>query len=341
MKYILLIFFISLSAAATTDCVDCLPDLHPTTNHNLEEFSSRLEHWSANSSQVMNSPCKHKTFDTERMNQELASMTGKKDKKILGVKFKDENPELLKVFKNLTVKSKLKWWEKFFYRSEPEVDIQGVHAVNPECDKVLCAVDKIWGQYVGRKMLYMNLKFGFNSSNITNANAAAFAENEIDDVLMSLQDLPQSAMPMGNNRKLIKYLPDEAHPDKGPTVWADSRIAIFAPWFNGSQGLRFQTLLHEVGHVQHYSLPPEKSAEFNALSSWVKVGDNWEFDSIGACMASRYAMTSPMEDFAESASAYRYNARSLLAQCPAKYNFLRDTVFKGVEYREESQCAGK
>lgn len=341
MKLIFLIILFSFSIQASDDCVNCLPDIHSSHSHNLEEFSSRLEHWSANHSQVMNSPCKHKTFDTEKMNQELTSMTGKKDKKILGVKFKDENPELLKVFKNLTVKSKLKWWEKFFYRSVPEVDIQGVHAINPECNKVLCAVDKIWGQYVGRKMLYMNMKFGFNSSNITNANAAVFAENEIDDVLMSLQDLPQSLMPIVNNRKLIKYLPDEANPDKGPLVWADARIAIFAPWFTGSQGLRAQTLIHEVGHIQHYALPPDKSAEFNALSSWVKVGDKWEFDSIGACMPSKYAMTSPMEDFAESTSAYRYNGRALLAQCPAKYNFIRDHVFKGVEYREESQCAGK
>lgn len=342
MKFIILLSLISFSASADRDCVNCAAQLREeNAAHNLEEFSKRLEHWSANSSQVMNAPCKHKSFDTEKMNQELSALTGTKDKKIRGVKFKGENPELLRVFKNLTTKSNLKWWEKFFYKTEPEVDVQALHSVNPECEKVLCAVDKIWGQYAGRKMLFLNMKFGYNSSNITNKNAAPFAESEIDDVLMALEDLPKSIMPMVNNRKLIKYLPDAEHPDKGPKVWADSRIVLFAPWFAGEQGLRFQTLAHEVGHVINYALPADKSAAFNALSSWVKVGDKWEFDSIGACMPSKYSMVSPMEDFAESASAYRYNGRSLLAQCPAKYNFLRDNAFAGVEYREETQCAGK
>ncbi len=342
MNIFLLTIFISLTALATPDCVDCLPEYNQEmTDHNLEEFSKKLEHWSANSSQVMNSPCKHKTLDVESMNQTLTSMTGKKDQRIRGVKFQAENPELLKAFKNLTQKSRLKWWEKIFVKSPTEVDVQRVHAINPDCDKVLCAVDKIWGKYVGRKMLYLNLKFGFNSSQITNANAVVFGESEMDDVLMSLQDLPQSIMPIVKNRMLIKYLPDEKNPDKGDKVWADSRIVLFTPWFRGEQGLRFQTLAHEVGHIMQDALPPQKAAEFNALSSWVRVGDNWEFDSIGACMPSKYAMTSPSEDFAESVSAYRYNARALFAQCPAKYNFLKDTVFAGVEYREESQCSGK
>ncbi|MES2528760.1 MAG: hypothetical protein V4598_16870 [Bdellovibrionota bacterium] len=342
MKFIILFLLISFGVMADNDCVNCAANLRAETHaHNLEEFSKRLEHWSANSSQVMNAPCKHKTFDTEKMNQELVSLIGKKDKKILGVKFKDENPELLRVFKNLTVKNKMSWFEKLFYKTEPEVNLQGVHAINPECDKVLCAVDKIWGQFVGRKMLFMNMKYGYNSSNITNKNAAPFSEPEIDDVLMAMEDLPKSIMPMVRDRKLIKYLPDAEHPDKGPKVWADSRIVLFAPWFAGEQGLRFQTLAHEVGHVMHYALPSQKSNEFNAMSSWVKVGDKWEFDTIGACMPSKYAMTSPMEDFAETASAYRYNGRALLAQCPAKYAFLKDTVFQGVEYRDESQCAGK
>ncbi len=341
MKILFFILFISLPLVAN-DCLNCPPDLaNPVAEHNLEEFSKKLQHWSASSSQVMNSPCKHKNFDVESMNQTLSSMTGKKDKKLLGVQFKNENPELLKVFKNLTVKSRLTWWQKLFTKSPPEVDLQGVHSINPECVKVLCAVDKIWGQFVGRKMLYMNMKFGFNSSELTNPNAAVFSESEIDDVLLGLQDLPQSIMPMVNNRKLIKYLPDAANPDSGPLVWADSRIVLFAPWFKATQGSRFQTLAHELGHILHYAIPSEKKTEFNALSSWVKIGDTWEFDVLGACMPSNYAMTNPNEDFAESASAYRYNARALYAQCPAKYNFLKNSVFAGVEYREESQCSGK
>lgn len=341
MKILFLILFISLPLFAN-DCLDCSPSLAPEgAKHNLEEFSKKLEQWGASSSQVMNSACKSKTFDVEVMHKTLSSMTGNEDKKIRGVQFENEAPQLLTVFKNLTVKNKSPWWQTPFLKSPPEVSLQILHSINPECRKVLCAVDKIWGQFLGRKMLYMNLKFGFNPSEISNSNAAPFSESEIDDVLLGLQDLPKSFMPMVNNRKLIKYHPDEAHPDKGPLVWADSRIALFAPWFQATQGLRFYTLAHELGHVLHEKIPDSKKTEFSALSSWVKVGDNWEFDLIGACMPSTYAMTSPYEDFAESTSAYRYNARALLAQCPAKYNFLKNSVFAGVEFLEESQCSGK
>ncbi len=342
MKIFLYLFVLSASAFAQ-DCATCFPEFVPdTSTSNLEEFSSTLEHWSANNNQVMNAPCKHKTFDLPLMNQTLEAMTGTKDKKIQGVKFDNENPELLQVFKKLTSKtSNWTWWEKRLYKHDRDVNLQANYQVNPECKKVLCAVDKIWGQYVGRKLLFLNLKFGYNGSELVHANAAKYTDTEMDDLLLAMSDLPQSIMPLGNNREITKYLPSAGHPDKGPHVWADSLMRLYAPWFRGPPGLRFQTLIHELGHNIHYAIAPELNQRWLTMSSWVKTGDKWEFDSVGACMPSRYAMTSPLEDFAETSSAYRYNARALLAQCPDKYNFMRDNVFHGVEYREESQCSGK
>lgn len=343
MKTIILFFLVSFSSFAHEDCATCLPEFLPdTSTSNLEEFSSRLEHWSANNDQVMSAPCKHKVLDLPALNQSLEGMTGKKDKKILGVKFEDENPDLLRVFKNLTSKtSDWKWWEKIFYKHDPDLNLQANYQVNPECKKVLCAVDKIWGQYVGRKLLFMNLKFGYNGSELVHANAARYSDAEMDDLILAMSDLPQAMMPLGNNREITKYLATESHPDKGPTVWADSLVRLYAPWFRGPQGLRFQTLVHEMGHNINSSISPELNQRWLGMSSWVKTGDKWEFDSVGACMPSRYALTSPLEDFAETSSAYRYNGRALLAQCPEKYNFMKDNVFHGVEYREESQCSGK
>lgn len=340
------IIFLSLilaSSAMAEDCATCHPEFLPdTSTSNLEEFSSRLEHWSANNDQVMNAPCKHKTLDLAQLNQSLETMTGNKSKKIQGVKFDHENPELLRVFKNLTSKiSDWKWWEKIVYKHEGEIDLQANYQVNPECNKVLCAVDKIWGQYVGRKLLFMNLKYGYNGSELIHANAAKYTDAEMDDLLLAMSDLPQAIMPLGRNHEITKYEATESHPDKGPTVWADSLVRLYAPWFRGPQGLRFQTLIHEIGHNMNSAIAPEINQRWLSMSSWVKTGDKWEFDSVGACMPSRYAMTSPLEDYAETSSAYRYNGRALLAQCPDKYNFMKDNVFRGVEYREESQCSGK
>lgn len=336
MKLLIFILF-TLSAFAHDDC----GVIHTDANiHNLEEFNKSLEHWSANSQQVMNAACKHKSFDAEEMNRELTQLTGTKKKKIAGVTIRGENPQLLKAFQKLTQKNNLTWFEKLFIKTSPENNIQRDFSVNPECEKVLCAVDKIWGQYLGRKLLYMNIKYGYNGSELTNNNAARFADSEIDTVLMTLSDLPVSIMPMGRGRRLVKFLPDAENPDKGPTVWADSLVRLYSPWFQAQQGLQFQTMAHEIGHNLHNNMSESEFQQWMNLSAWVKTGDNWEFDSIGACMPSNYAMTSPLEDFAETASAYRYNARALLAQCPVKYNFMKN-VFKGTEYLEESQCSGK
>lgn len=343
MKFLIAVL-ISASALAAEDCVNCQSHLRedPTVS-NLEEFSDRLEHWSANESQVMNAPCKHKTFSTDAMNTELSAMTGNKKKTIGGIRLTDENPELLKVFKRLTTKNKQSWFERLFSRNDqgPEFDFQSNFSVNPECTKVLCAVDKIWGQYAGRKLLYLNLKTGYNGSEYLRENSARFSEGELDDILMAMEDLPHAVMPMYTDRQLRKSPVPKEPPGSPSITWADSAVTIYPAWFQGAQGLRFQTLVHEVGHNLHAKLPQEKYAQWLTLSSWVKTGDSWQYDILGACMPSKYGMTSPQEDFAETASAYRYNARALLAHCPEKYNFMRDNVFRGVEYREESQCSGR
>lgn len=343
MKYLILALF-SFSVFAHEECVNCEAHLREdSTVSNLEEFSNTLEHWSANANQVMNAPCKHKSFDTQAMNAELTAMSGNKKKKIGGIQLTDENPELLKVFKRLTTKSKAGWFEKLIGldNSGPEFNFQSNFNVNPECSKVLCAVDKIWGQYAGRKLLFMNLKFGYNGSEYLKENSSRFNESELDDILMSLSDLPQAIMPMYADRSMRKSSVQDKATTATSIVWADSAVTIYPPWIAGPQGLRFQTLVHEVGHNLHQKMSNEKFREWMGMSSWVKTGDKWNYDILGACMTSKYGMTSPLEDFAETASAYRYNAKALLARCPAKYNFMRDNVFRGVEYREESQCSGR
>lgn len=342
MKYLVLLF-LGFPAIAHEDCVNCDPRGSASPVHHLEEFSSRLEHWSANQEQVLRAPCKHRSFSTEEMNAELSRLSGKKDKKILGVRFRDENPELLKAFRNLTQKNQENWLERLLSgsRRKDEINLQNRFQLNPACEKVLCAVDRIWGEFLGRKILFMNLKYGYNGSELISLEASRFTESEMEDILTGLSDLPRARVPLYENRPFKKIPGFAGGETPNPGIWADSFVRLYDPWFAGSPGLRHQTLLHEVGHNLHYKLPRDKYEQWNTMSSWVKTGDNWGFDTVGACMVSRYGMTSPHEDFAETFSAYRYNARALLARCPEKYRFMRENVFAGIEYREESQCAGR
>ena len=51
-------------------------------------------------------------------------------------------------------------------------------------------------------------------------------------------------------------------------------------------------------------------------------------------MVSNYGKTSPIEDFAESVTAYRYNPERL-KDCPSKYYYMKDFVFQGKEYTDK------
>jgi len=336
------LILISLSAFAHEDCAKCVPENAVSSSvGSLEEFSKRLEHFSADPTQVMNAPCKTKTFDVQEMNQSLSALSGKKDKSIRGVKFTDESPVLLNAFQTLTQKNRLSWLEKLFRKTPPERNIQAEFNVNPGCEKVVCAVDKIWGRDVGRKLLYLFIHHRYNGSDLLRPEAAKFTDPELDDILMTLNDLPKSLRPLGKNRPLMKFKKEAISPEQSPLLWANSTVHLFTPWVEGPKYKRQYVLFHEFGHNLHGTMGPQKYDEWLRLSNWVKAGDRWEFDSIGACVTSNYAMTHPNEDFAEAASAYRYNGRAFLAQCPEKYRYMKENVFNHVEYREESQCFGK
>ena len=55
-------------------------------------------------------------------------------------------------------------------------------------------------------------------------------------------------------------------------------------------------------------------------------------------IVSEYGQVNPAEDFAESMAAYRYNPLALLKANPEKYDFLKDKVFRGVEYLNSNHC---
>ena len=53
---------------------------------------------------------------------------------------------------------------------------------------------------------------------------------------------------------------------------------------------------------------------------------------------SGYAKTNPLEDIAESITAYRFNPKKLKELSPERYEYLKEKVFMGVEYLSDTQC---
>ena len=67
--------------------------------------------------------------------------------------------------------------------------------IDPECDKVFCALEKIWGADFASKMLYIRLKYLYNTSELAFTNSSRFRAHELDDILIALEDLPPHIYP--------------------------------------------------------------------------------------------------------------------------------------------------
>lgn len=103
-----------------------------------------------------------------------------------------------------------------------------------------------------------------------------------------------------------------------------SQIELYNQTENGSvdQNELKYTLTHEVGHNVYYNLSPEQQQQWDQISLHSRSGE----------YVSDYAMTNVREDFAESYAHYVRSPEVLTDASPAKFNFMRDIVFKGRQY---------
>ena len=68
----------------------------------------------------------------------------------------------------------------------------------------------------------------------------------------------------------------------------------------------------------------------------------WKDDKTAPSVAreiSVYAQTNPFEDFAETYALYRLDPTRLKALSSARYTYMRDRVFDGIEYTQDP-CSG-
>lgn len=312
------------------------------SNENFDEFSQiqklsqHLSWFSAEDFQIENAPCKSKKIPTsEELNSFIQSKLTKKavlQEKINGVEFRDESPELLRAFKHFTTSL-----DELGLRIFPEKqkNFQAEFSINPQCSKVHCALEKIWGKKTSEKMLYIYLKYNFNTSEYAFKDSDRFYDEELDDVLLALQDLPKQFLSLGapNQRLTPTFVSNE----KGKTI-ANAVIMLFDEWRKSFPIIRQYTLFHEFSHNIAYLFNRfDKSKEWLASSGWIKKGDEWT-SAFDACFSSRYGASNPFEDFAESLSAYRYHGAQFKKDCPEKYELLKINIFKNSEYIDLSAC---
>lgn len=296
--------------------------------------AEELPWWAATAAEVESAPCKTKDAPTETsMTQTFLSLPGTRISKVLnGVSFKNENTRLLELFTDL---HKL----DISLRGQPELSF------NIPCDKVLCAVQAIYGDREGIQLLYLLKTFGFNGSHLRTKLASAWRPDELDEILQALNDYPLHLYPVEYNKRLIHFTRGARY-GFGQEIVANASMEIFDLWNELAPGERQQTFLHELGHTLASRKKLDTSAEWLKIGGWVEsqrtvkgvlYRDYQLMDPRKA--VSEYGKLNPSEDFAESVVAYRFNGARLKGTHPEKYAYLKQQVFASQEYLSQDQCS--
>jgi hypothetical protein len=305
MKMLILLTLFSFSSFAAELCDEPSKSFEMPADIVAAIDATSLLWWSVSPSQYNQAPCK--THEVPEYDWWLENHGGdrRRDRRVKGFEFKDQPEELLNAFRDIT-------------RNMPDR--------RSSCTTILCAVDEIWGPQVGRKILYVRARHGFNTSELAFNNTRRLSSSELDDIIITLGDLPpdMEKIGRGGNQRMTLEAPGVVSP-VNPQASADSTIKFFDRWRSSPDAFgRRYGLFHEFGHnVSEIRGNLDGTREWRAMTS---------------CQVSTYGNTDNREDFTESFVMYRFNGRGLQQKCPEKYAFLKQRAFQGREYLDESQC---
>lgn len=240
----------------------------------------------------------------------------RKSSHVSGYYFTNENPAFISAFVKLTQNLTL------------------ARSATSSCQKVICAIEELYGKEAGLRMLYIMLKYGFNTAP-SKLSTNSFTISELEDIHAALQDFPRHAFPPA--KASFAYEPAQ-NDILGMTLsdgFALNDIVLTQTWRNlATRELKQYTVTHELGHLISTQLGKLKDAR-----EWRKISTS-DHQVIPEKAVSIYALDNSGEDFAESVAAYRYNPELLWSQSQEKYHFIKYTIFDGIEYRNRSQCEG-
>jgi len=158
---------------------------------------------------------------------------------------------------------------------------------------------------------------------------------ELQPYLQGALNLPAHIFPLPYTRLLrTRY----NHWD-GPGIHANALITIFPVMEDFDPYYKMYSTVHEIGHqVGNLTHIDKKEDWINLSWEWVDGEKRRVRPRSQDLFVSLRATADPLEDFAESFAAYRFNPEKLKRVSLAKYRFLKERVFKGVEYDGASAC---
>lgn len=345
MRKILLSALLLLPATsfAHVDCESCRHiEGHPSEGipewaAGLQVASTSLSWWSTTPAQVAAAPCRQPIPTDAQMREWLAAYDSgtKSSKNVHGISLQDESIENIRALEHLTT---LKDWRKNPLTAQQPQYSSG-------CTKALCAATELLGD-AGVMALYMQRRYGFTPSHLAYNETSPWTRAQLGQALIGVQEFPEGVFPMEEARPFVRYRSGQLPQGYGSTTVADSIVRFFDRWLQIPDGEKQATTSHELGHALAAETGADRSAAWLALSGWESYMGQGPFGmeekftaTIKEALVSGYATTSPVEDFAESVAAYRYNPQLLLTRSPAKYEFIKHSVFNGIEYTSAQACS--
>lgn len=225
----------------------------------------------------------------------------------------------------------------------------GTSTVDPACNDVDCAAKALFGAEGGR-LVHMLVRFGYNGSARAADGASAWSGSELDIVLAAMGDLPGSAQPLTasprvmlrqDHLSVLKHAPADRPFGMEPVALSGGDTAgvrVSELWDQLQPHERRAVMFHELAHefvATHWAKVEWRSRWAQAVvqdAAWTaRLG-------LPDGAVSTYGDRNIDEDFAESATAYRYAPGLLAVRAPNRYAFLRDWMFDGLEYFSSPQC---
>lgn len=209
------------------------------------------------------------------------------------------------------------------------------------CTSALCGLKRIFGASQGSMILWSFVKFGANLSPLSDpmADPQGLDVETLQAIIGAASLTPEHLRPFAlKDGGFFRYRKGRSLPFyKGQKVVANSFGGVFDPIDELNYQQKVYFFVHELAHRARLRAKPalDESPEWMKVSGW---NDGKAAPAVTREI-SLYAQTNPFEDFAETYALYRLDPSRLKALSLARYEYMRDRVFDGIEYTQDL-CTG-
>ncbi len=303
-----------------------MPLLFSLSSFALSEYATPFE-------LVDNAYCKEELASDYKIEKSVEKLLANGNEKYQSTyfKFQNESQDSISIFRRLVKDHVLK---KIINHKDFKTRISKAR----QCISIKCALTHLFEEdELIAKTIYLINEYELNTSAYSNIDAGIMSKEELDIVLETVSLIPKSFFLLKNNKRLVKHIKEGIGYRANGMIFANASIELYTPWERelDNKG-KVYTLLHEFAHNLGYPINMGYNQEWWKLSNWIDHPMGWRYDR--SRMISGYGATNPGEDAAESIVAYRLNPKKLKSISMAKYNFIKNEVFKGYEFNSPKDC---